>query len=80
MVFDLRYYQAEALEAVRTTWEKHQAAVVVSATGTGKTEMYLHAAVSHPGRVLVIGHRDYLISQPIARLAAHGFDDVSVEL
>lgn len=80
MVFDLRYYQEEALESVHEVWQKHQAAVVVAATGLGKTECYLHAAVSHPGRVLVIGHRDYLISQPIARLAAHGFDDVSVEM
>src|SRR6185369_5103927 len=58
---------------------RHQAAVIVSATGTGKTEMYLYMAVSAPGRVLVVAHRDYLLGQPIARLAAHGFDDVAVE-
>ncbi len=77
--FNLRYYQSEALEAVRAVWEKHQAAVIVSATGTGKTEMYLHAAVSEAGRVLVIAHRDYLLEQPINRLYKVGFDDIAVE-
>ena len=36
-------------------------------------------ASSYAGRVLVIAHRDYLLSLPIRRLMAHGFDDVAVE-
>ena len=78
-MFELRYYQREAVEARRREHERHQATVIVSATGTGKTEMYLHEAVSEPGRVLVIAHRDYLLGQPIKRLEAHGFDDIAVE-
>lgn len=48
-------------------------------TVTHNTECYLSLAVSEPGRVLVLVHRDYLIRQPVARLAAAGFDDVAVE-
>ncbi len=79
-MFDLRHYQREAVEAVRGTWARHQGAALVAATGTGKTETYLALAVAEPGRVLVVAHRDYLINQPISRLAAHGFDDVGVEM
>lgn len=78
-MFNLRYYQEEAVAGAARVWESKQAAVIVSATGTGKTEMYLHLAVSEPGRVLVIAHRDYLLQQPIGRLFAKGFDDVAVE-
>ena len=79
-MFDLRYYQTEAIAAVYKEFETHQATAIVSATGTGKTEMYLALAVEVPGRVLVLAHRDYLLSQPIKRLAAKGYDDVAVEM
>lgn len=78
-MFDLRYYQQEALTAVDRVWDSKQAAIIVAATGTGKTEMYLSSAVSQPRRVLVIAHRDYLLNQPIARLRAKGFDDIAIE-
>lgn len=78
-MFDLRYYQAEAIGAAHAAWERHQATAIIAATGTGKTEMYLSLAVSVPGRCLVVVHRDYLIEQPIKRLAAVGFEDVAVE-
>jgi superfamily II DNA or RNA helicase len=78
-VFNLRYYQGEAIEACRNVWERRQGAIVVAATGTGKTEIYLSAAVQQAGRVLVLAHRDYLLDQPINRLAAQGFDDVAIE-
>lgn len=78
-MFSLRYYQTEAAAACRSTWETKQGAAVVAATGTGKTELYLALAVSEPGRVLVIAHRDYLLFQPIRRLAAVGFEDIAVE-
>lgn len=78
-MFDLRYYQKEASDAVFSEWEKVRSTAVVAATATGKTETYLSIAVSCPGRALVLVHRDYLINQPIRRLAQHGFDDVAVE-
>lgn len=78
-MFDLRYYQEQLVAGARAAWETHQSTAIISATGTGKTEMYMSLAVSEPGRVLVLVHRDYLINQPIDRLAAAGFEDVAVE-
>lgn len=78
-MFDLRYYQHAALQAARAEHDRHQATIIVAATGTGKTEIYLAMAVAEPGRVLILAHRDYLLNSPIKRLAAHGFDDVAVE-
>lgn len=78
-MFSLRYYQTEAVDAIRVEWEKVQSTAAVLCTGAGKTEIYLYLAVSEPGRSLVMAHRDYLLDQPIGRLMAHGFDDVAVE-
>lgn len=78
-MFDLRYYQEELVAAARRELDTHQSTAIVCVTGGGKTEMYMSLAVSEPGRVLVLVHRDYLINQPIDRLASAGFDDVAVE-
>lgn len=78
-MFDLRYYQQESIDAVYREWESVQSTCIIAATATGKTEIYLSIAASYPGRVLVVAHRDYLLGQPIRRLAAHGFDDVGIE-
>lgn len=78
-MFSLRYYQKEMVEATKKTWESHTAAALIAATGTGKTEVYLSLAVEQENRTLALVHRDYLISEPIRRLAAHGFYDVDVE-
>lgn len=78
-LFDLRYYQMEAVSAVYREWDRVQSTAVISATGTGKTEMYLAIGTSYPGRVLVVAHRDYLLNQPIKRLEKHGFTDVDIE-
>lgn len=78
-MFDLRYYQNKLVECARREWESHQSTAIISATGTGKTEMYLSMATSEPGRVLVLVHRDYLITQPVERLAKVGFTNVAIE-
>jgi superfamily II DNA or RNA helicase len=78
-MFDLRYYQTDLVAGARRAWETYQSTALIAATGTGKTEVYMNLAVEEPGRVLVLVHRDYLINQPINRLAAVGFDDVAVE-
>ncbi len=78
-LFELRYYQTEAVAAVYREWDRVQSTAVISATGTGKTEMYLSIGTSYPGRVLVIAHRDYLLNQPINRLRSKGFTDVDIE-
>ena len=78
-MFSLRYYQEQLIAGAHAAWERHRSVALISATGTGKTEMYMSLAVSEPGRVLVLVHRDYLISQPVERLLRAGFDDVAVE-
>lgn len=78
-MFNLRYYQNEAQQAVYREWDSVQSTAVISATATGKTEIYLSIASSYPGRVLIVAHRDYLLNQPIARLEKHGFADVAIE-
>lgn len=78
-MFDLRYYQTESISAIRSEWESVQSTALIAATGCGKTEIYLKLASECDGRALVLVHRDYLITQPINRLAAHGFDNVAIE-
>lgn len=81
-MFNLRYYQTEAREAVYAEWDRVQSTAVVAATATGKTELYLSIAADPIlGRVLVIAHRDYLLTQPERRLVGAGFDrnDIAVE-
>lgn len=78
-MFLLRYYQDMLIAGAMKQWETHQSTAIISATASGKTEMYLSLATQTPGRVLVLVHRDYLITQPVQRLAKVGFDDVAVE-
>lgn len=78
-MFALRYYQCEARDGVYDAFDRHRSTAVVMPTATGKTELYLSLAVDEPGRVLVLVHRDYLITSPIRRLERAGFHDVSVE-
>jgi superfamily II DNA or RNA helicase len=78
-MFSLRYYQEKLVAGARNAWQSHQSTAIISATATGKTEMYLSVAVEEPGRVLVLVHRDYLITQPVQRLERAGFTDVGVE-
>lgn len=78
-MFNLRYYQQEAIDATYAEWDRVQSTAIIAATATGKTEIYLSIAASYPGRVLVVAHRDYLLGQPIRRLKAHGFDDIAIE-
>lgn len=78
-MFNLRYYQQTLVDAARREWESVQSTAIISATATGKTEIFLSLAVEEPGRALILVHRDYLISQPVQRLARMGFEDVAVE-
>lgn len=83
MSFQPRPYQAAAAEAVRETWadKPDQGALLVMATGTGKTETGLHICVreclEQGGRVVWLAHRQELLDQPYQRLVRwwpkHGF-------
>lgn len=78
-MFRLRYYQNDARDAVRSALDRHRSTAIILPTATGKTETYLALAVEEVGRVLVLVHRDYLITSPVDRLAKAGFTDVAVE-
>ena len=78
-MFRLRYYQNDAVQGAYSAWEQHNSTAIIIPTGTGKTEIYLYLAVQEKGRVLVIVHRDYLITSPIRRLERVGFHDVAIE-
>lgn len=65
----LRYYQNEAIEAVRNKYRSGEnAALIVLGTGCGKTMCALSMAamtVKRGGRALWISHRDELVRQPV---------------
>lgn len=77
----LRPYQTDALAAVLAEWERLRATLVVSATGTGKTIMFL-ALLDHlrrqeaMTRALVLVHKIDLTTQPLEK-AARYFSDLS---
>lgn len=76
---DLRPYQVEALGAIRSCLESKRSTLLVMATGLGKTTVFGSAAVEWPGRVLILAHREELISQAAARLRAMGAGRVATE-
>lgn len=78
-MFDLRYYQEEAKAGVAAAFDRYRSTACIMATATGKTELFLSIAVAERGRVLVLVHRDYLITSPLERLKRVGFTDVAVE-
>jgi superfamily II DNA or RNA helicase len=67
----LRPYQAQAIAAVNAAHAKGiTRPLVVLPTGGGKTVVFSHLVSSRPGRSLILAHRDELISQAAAKLAA----------
>mgnify|MGYP001367833853 CR=1 FL=1 len=77
----LRPYQAQALAAVREAYrQRHRAALVVMPTGTGKTVLFAEIARLAKGPVLVLAHRQELVEQARAKIAAWCDDVVAVEM
>lgn len=80
MTFAPRHYQLQAHAAVRETWAEEPGAMIVLATGTGKTLTALSLAigdfVSTGQRVVWIAGREELLDQP-ARNVAKFWPDVS---
>lgn len=69
----LRPYQEKAVSSVMTDWNFCQRVLVMAATGTGKTIIYLGVAdrilrENPNARILIIAHREELIFQPIERI------------
>ena len=62
----LRKYQQEAVNAIFKEWNDKSRILLVQATGTGKTIVFSSVAKQvsdNGGRVLILAHRDELISQ-----------------
>ncbi len=66
----LRPYQSEAIDAVEHAWQRGIAKPVITLpTGTGKTVVFSEIIDRTPGRVLVLAHRDELITQAQNKIA-----------
>lgn len=75
----LRYYQVDAARAVVAALEAHRSALVVMATGLGKTETFGALARMWPGKVLVLAHRDELVDQARKRIEKMSGEWVEIE-
>lgn len=75
----LRDYQVAAIAAVDKAWETHQSVLLHMATGTGKTLIFAEIIKRFKGRVLILAHRDELISQTIDVVSEHTGERVGVE-
>jgi len=63
---ELRKYQKEAMEAIRTGWSQFRRQLLVLPTGTGKTIVFSHLAKQEAEagkRVMVLAHRSELLEQ-----------------
>lgn len=64
----LRPYQRDAVEAILRDLREHRSTLLVLATGLGKTVVFGEVAGRWDGRVLVLAHREELLTQARARL------------
>ncbi len=74
-----RWYQLEAMERTVKALEEFNSALVVMATGTGKTFLFSSLARDWSGNVLVLAHRDELVRQAAANLEAETGECVGIE-
>lgn len=70
----LRPYQERAVSATLKALERHPSALLVAPTGAGKTRVMSAVAGRHGGRVLVLQHRDELVTQNRAAFEAFNPD------
>jgi superfamily II DNA or RNA helicase len=75
----LRYYQREAVEAILAALETNRSALLVLATGLGKTQVFAAIAKHWAGRVLVMAHRRELVDQGRKRIEQMSGEMVEVE-
>lgn len=59
----LRPYQQEAVRRIGEAFGANRSTLLVLPTGTGKTRTFSEIAKLHPGPVVVVAHREELISQ-----------------
>ena len=77
--YKLTWYQAEAKSATELALETNRSAMIVMATGTGKTRTFGSIAGDWPGNVLVLCHRDELVHQARLDLEMITGEQVEVE-
>lgn len=77
---NLRPYQREAIEAIGDHLERHRSTLAVMPTGTGKTAVVAKVAEAfrERGRVLVLAHREELITQAHSQIRQ--WTDLTVEI
>jgi superfamily II DNA or RNA helicase len=75
----LRYYQRDAVERTLSALQTKRSALIVMATGLGKTQTFSVLAKRWPGRVLVLAHRDELVGQARHRLEQITGEQIGVE-
>src|SRR5262249_22805567 len=80
-----RDYQTAAIEAVFNEFKRVNSTLLVWATGVGKTEAYLQVGERHLNenpekRVLVVAHREELITQPAKRWRRNCDEWPSIEM
>jgi superfamily II DNA or RNA helicase len=66
----LRPYQETCVGQVLSKWQQFRRLLVVLPTGAGKTIIFSHIADRLPGKVLIIAHREELLTQAIDKLHA----------
>jgi superfamily II DNA or RNA helicase len=74
-----RWYQTEALERIKASLETNHSALTVMATGLGKGYLLALLAQQWDGRVLVLAHREELVTQLQAELERVTGEYVDIE-
>lgn len=75
MIFTLRPYQQEAVDATLNHFRRHKTpAVIVLPTGAGKSLVIAELARLARGRVLVLAHVKELVAQNHAKYQALGLE------
>lgn len=65
---ELRPYQQACVDAINLGWESHSRQLAVVPTGGGKTIIFSKLAEASRRKVLILAHRDKLVSQAIEKL------------
>lgn len=78
---ELRPYQQEAINAIRKEWGEHQSTLLVLPTGCGKTICFGKIAEeeARDGRVLILAHREELLTQAADKIRKISGLECSVE-
>lgn len=70
----LRQYQLEATDNVFNAWQQHRTAMLVMATGMGKTFTFVHIIAKKDVPACAIAHRSELVEQMAMSLARYGVE------